>query len=53
MAAMRKNALNRMLRKGMNVKKTAISGLKILSTAMKPYDSCTQLKYEKLYNALS
>jgi len=53
MAARRKNALNRMLRKGMNVKKTALSELKKLSTAMDPYESCTHLKYKKYYNALS
>jgi hypothetical protein len=34
-------------------KKTAFSELKKLSAAMEPYESCTQLKHKKLYNALS
>lgn len=48
MAAKRKNALNRMLRKCMDVNKTAFSELKKLSTSMEPYESCTHTHTHKI-----
>jgi hypothetical protein len=39
--------------KSCECKKTAFSELKKLSTPMELYESCTHLKYKKLYNALS
>lgn len=53
MFARRKNELNRILRKGMRVKKQPFPNLKKLSTAMEPHECCTHLKCSGLYNALS